>query len=412
MATFAQQTDLVRDHQEKLLEQIDPYLPIGGEARGLRPALRAAFLACPRHRFLRRFKTERGGPVHELTEDNLSSFLPVIYSESLQIYVDETGQELPASNSEPGLVMYLLELLDLESGHSVLEIGSGGGWLTAVIAHVVGPHGRVVGIEINPHLARESRRTLAGMLNGQSTTIVAGDGAAGYVEGAPYDRVTVTAGCDSFPGVLFDQVSEQGLVLLPISNKGGGEEVFLLRRQGDHFRSETAVNAWYVPLTGRSKISGYDGRTLEHMALWRRLQDRPCHSQKFWLGGRGARDLASRSYRFRSFLGKVEPGFEVFGGEEDDLAAAAAFRFGIVDEKENSIALLDGDELRGYGSPAAVRRFLGAYELWCALFMPSGIAFDLSVYRRGGVRPEGSHQWLEQRGECDFLWSLPNEPEG
>ena len=394
------QADRVRAFQEKLLAEIDPYLPIGGPPLSFRPALRDAFLACPRHRFLRRFKSARHGPVHELSEANLDDFLPVIYSESLQTYVDEAGEALAASNSEPGLVLYLLELLDLKPGQRALEIGSGGGWLTAILAHVVGPEGRAVGIEINEMLAAQSRRSLAS-LGVTNATIVCGDGALGHAPGAPYDRVTVTAGCDSFPEALFEQVAEGGLVVLPISNKGGGEEVFLLRREGARFRSEAAVNAWYVPLVGGAAIEGHDGHALRELPLWNRLKHDVCHRQSFWLGGRGARDLMARSYRFRTFLGKVEPRYRVFHAGADER-----FLFGLVDEAAGALALLDGNQLTAYGNMVALDGFLACYRRWCDLFMPSGVAFGLQIAEAGGAAPAGEAQWLERRGACDFLWSL------
>ena len=73
-------------------------------------------MACPRHRFLKRFKTAWNGPTHSLTKGTLEELLPLIYSDNaLQIYVDKAGKPLPASNSEPGFAMYLLEMPEASS---------------------------------------------------------------------------------------------------------------------------------------------------------------------------------------------------------------------------------------------------------------------------------------------------------
>ena len=179
--------------QKRLLRKIAAFHPDGGEPRRLRPSLRKAFMACPRHRFLKRFKTEKDGPTHSLTKRTEERLLPKIYGDNaLQTYVDEAGKALPATNSEPCFVMYLLEMLDLRRGQRVLEIDSGGGWLSAIMAQTVGPRGSVLGIEINPELAEHSRRcikTLGKEVNLDNLTIMTGDGGIPMDAIQPYDRI-------------------------------------------------------------------------------------------------------------------------------------------------------------------------------------------------------------------------------
>ena len=402
-----------KTHQQRLLREIANHSPYFDDGTKLRPALRKAFMACPRHRFLDRFRLRQGGETLRLTKRNAEILLPELYKDSLVVYVDADGRPLPATNSEPGYVMHLLERLDLRRGQSVMEIGSGMGWLVSVMAQAVGPRGRAVGVEINADLASRSRKLIKGLgreIDLGNLMIVTGDGAEGYAPGAPYDRVTVTAGSQSFPAMLFDQVAVGGRVMIPLSLRGGGEEVFLMERQADCFSSLRTGQGWYVALTGRSELDGFHGVALETLALWRKVHARPCFEQDFWLGGKAEMDLMMRSHRFRTYLAKTEPGYQVFVDRKEAKRGKGRWpgmTFGLVDEKAGSMVLYRGHKLYGYGTPDAAKRLLRAYRRWTAEFMPPGSCFGLTVYRSGEAPKPGRREWLERRGDCDFVWSLP-----
>jgi len=396
--------------QKQLLRKIATYHPQGGEPRRLRLSLRRAFMACPRHRFLKRFKTERDGPTHNLTKRTHERLLPTIYSDrAIQTYVDEAGKALPATNSEPGFVMYLLEMLDIRRGQRVLEIGSGGGWLSAIMAHAVGPRGSVQGIEINPSLAEHSRRCIKALgkdVDLDNLTIVTGDGGQPMDAIQPFDRVLVTAGSQSFPASLFDQVAENGKVIIPLSYRGGGEEVRLMNKEGDHFRSSEAIPAFFVPLVGTSQLNDFDGTILADLPLWQEGCDQRCLNQPFWLGGRGKRGIMNRSFWFRSYLSKIEPGYRVFVVSKKDRRRWLDATFGIVDEHGGSIAVVEGHNLVGYGSPKAAKSLIRGYRNWTREFMLAGTCFDLSIYRSGDKSATAGREWRETRGPCDLIWSL------
>lgn len=371
-------------------------------------------MACPRHRFLKRFKRTRNGPTYTLTKRTLKTLLPLIYGEhSIQIYADKNGKPLRATNSEAGFVMHLLEILDLRRGQRVMEIGSGGGWLTAIIAQVVGPKGHAVGIEIIPELADQSRqciRSLGRDIDLDNLTIVTGDGGTPIAPSPPYDRVMVTAGSQSFPIDLFEQVTDGGKVLIPLSARGGGEELFLLHKEGNRFRSIKATHARYVAMIGLSQLKDFDGVVLDDLPIWQKLREQPCFSQPFWLGGRGQPGLMTRSVAFRSYLSKTERNFRIFTDKKDKTRWEGS-TFGVIDEEAESIALVEGHNLVGYGSPKAVNDLLRGYRSWTRAFMPAGWCFDLAIYRSGDAPRPRRRQWLEHRGSCDFLWSLADGTE-
>jgi protein-L-isoaspartate(D-aspartate) O-methyltransferase len=83
-----------------------------------------------------------------------------IYSDAVMIHVDAAGERLPSTNSQPSYVLWLLDQLDPRPGQRLLEIGSGSGWLAAVMAELVGKGGRVTGMEIIPELAAQSQADL------------------------------------------------------------------------------------------------------------------------------------------------------------------------------------------------------------------------------------------------------------
>lgn len=177
-----------------------------GVLRDPSPAIEAAFFAVPRHRFVQRFRTW-----------NDPTWRTVEYAE---VYTDEPiilaagdGAAVASTCSMPSYILALVQWLDVRPGHRVLEIGSGCGWLAAVLGHLAGPAGHVVGVEFLADLAEASRRNLADIAN---VEIITGDGAAGYEPGAPYDRVIATAGMREIPGALMRQTKPGALLLLPI----------------------------------------------------------------------------------------------------------------------------------------------------------------------------------------------------
>jgi protein-L-isoaspartate O-methyltransferase len=85
----------------------------------------------------------------------------------------------------------MFDALDLHPGHSVLGIGTGTGWNAALLCRRVGTRGRVVSIEVDPVIAEGARAALAAA--GYSPLVITGDGADGYPDAAPYDRVLATA---------------------------------------------------------------------------------------------------------------------------------------------------------------------------------------------------------------------------
>jgi len=120
------------------------------------------------------------------------------------------GEE--ATISQPTTVAIMTEALEVDKGHKVLEIGTGSGYQAAILSKLVGP-GKVYTVEINKTLAKRAKETLKSYKNIQ---VFSKDGSEGLPEQAPFDRIIVTAGAPEEPLSLLDQLTDPGIMLVPV----------------------------------------------------------------------------------------------------------------------------------------------------------------------------------------------------
>jgi len=118
--------------------------------------------------------------------------------------------------SQPSIVAYMIENLDLRKNHKVLEVGAGTGWSAALISRIVYP-GKVFTIEIDEDLVELAKKNIS-KLNIKNVEIIHRDGSLGYEKEAPYDRCIVTAACPRIPPPLIQQLKENGKLISPVGN--------------------------------------------------------------------------------------------------------------------------------------------------------------------------------------------------
>jgi protein-L-isoaspartate(D-aspartate) O-methyltransferase len=146
--------------------------------------------------------------------------------------------------SQPYIVALMTELLDVQPGETVLEVGTGSGYQAAVAAELTD---RVWTVEILPELAQRARGTLDRLGYARVQTRNA-DGYFGWPENGPYDGIIVTAAPDHIPAPLVQQLNEGGRMVIPIGPPGSYQTLWRLTKQQDKVVSENITGVVFVPL--------------------------------------------------------------------------------------------------------------------------------------------------------------------
>ena len=144
--------------------------------------------------------------------------------------------------SQPYIVGYMTEALNLEPHHRVLEIGTGCGYQTAVLAELAA---EVYSIELIPELADRARETVSGM--GYSNIIIrTGDGYQGWPDRAPFDRIIGAAAAPAVPAALINQLAEGGLLVMPV---GVASQVLqVVKKRGGSVETVNTLPVRFVPM--------------------------------------------------------------------------------------------------------------------------------------------------------------------
>lgn len=146
------------------------------------------------------------------------------------------------TNSQPRTVEDMLRLLQVEAGHRVLDVGAGSGWTTALLAHLTGPTGSVLGVELEPDLAVWGAENLGRTGMPWARLVAADPEVLGAPDGAPYDRILVSAEARTIPDALLDQLADPGRMVLPV----GTTMTLVVRDGGDTVTHHGAYR--FVPL--------------------------------------------------------------------------------------------------------------------------------------------------------------------
>ena len=158
-------------------------------------AVRAAFAVVPRAGFLPRTERRRA---------NFDGPISIGHGQT---------------NSQPRTVATMLTLLDVRPGQRVLDVGSGSGWTTALLGHLVGPTGTVLGVELEPELAVWGAENLSRAGLPHASIRVAEPGVLGAPAEAPWDRILVSANADALPQTLVDQLTPDGVMVIPVRGR-------------------------------------------------------------------------------------------------------------------------------------------------------------------------------------------------
>lgn len=148
--------------------------------------------------------------------------------------------------SQPYIVAYMTEALQLEPEHKVLEIGTGSGYQAAVLAEIVKKE--VYSIEIIPDLAEGARRALAAA-GYRNVQIRSGNGYLGWHEHAPFDRIIVTAAPPEIPQALVDQLAVGGIMVAPVGT--GYQHMVIITKTPNGVAEKRTIPVRFVPMVSK-----------------------------------------------------------------------------------------------------------------------------------------------------------------
>lgn len=187
------------------------------------PDVVRAMQTVPRHRFV---------PADYVDQAYADHPLPIGYGQTI---------------SQPYIVAWMTELLALQPGEKVLEIGTGSGYQAAVLAEL--GEIDVYSIEIVPELAEQAANRLRD-LGYTDVHVKQGDGYYGWEAYAPFDAIIVTAAPDHLPAPLASQLKDGGRLVIPIGPPGGYQSLWQFVKDGDELRAYNMGGVIFVPFTG------------------------------------------------------------------------------------------------------------------------------------------------------------------
>ena len=146
--------------------------------------------------------------------------------------------------SQPYIVAYMTEVLDVQESHRVLEIGTGSGYQAAVLAKLAS---EVWTIETVPQLAAAATEVLRDLgLN--NVHVKVGDGYKGWPEQAPFDRIMATAAPEEIPAPLIEQLAAGGRLVIPVGSQGGPQWIVVVEKTGAEVVRKRTIPVQFVPL--------------------------------------------------------------------------------------------------------------------------------------------------------------------
>ena len=226
--------------------------------------IEAAFAQVPREHYL--------GPGPWEGFRFVGKYLTTPDDDPVYVYTDRLFGLIPAkgiNNGQPSLHAALMANANVNVGDHILHVGAGTGYYSAILAHIVGPGGRVTAVEFDPDLAARAATHLADVPN---VTVVAGD--ACTVSFDPADVIYVNAGFSRVPLSWLDGLRDGGRLILPMGSRAGlkdvgsgkmdmakvmrlyqSQVVFRVERRGDEFHVTPGIPAAFIPAEGSDEAS-------------------------------------------------------------------------------------------------------------------------------------------------------------
>ena len=338
------------------------------------PRVAAAFREVLRHRFL------PGRRLSEIYEDA-----------AILTKVGERGLPM-SSSSQPAIMAVMLQQLDPRPGHRVLEIGAGTGYNAALLAHLVGPGGSVVSLEIDEDLCAQARANLAGA-GVEGVELVHADGSGGWPAGAQYDRVILTASASDLAFAWVDQLAPGGRLVLPLVLAGPTQLSVALEKRGASLVGRSAAWCGFMPLRGEMAVEADPSEPPDQVGGWACGPSAPAGVE-----------LTPADLRagFESWLALTQEGYVRLRPHDGDGPL-----FGLADDRGAALvaAAAGSYPVELYGeAEAAAARLAAAHREWTRR-RPRIEQLRLAAFPSGGEPPAGAGGRLFRRERFTFAVS-------
>ena len=171
-------------------------------------------------------------------------FIPKIYR-----FMESYDKPLPIGHnqtiSQPSLVAFMTEKLNIQENHRVLEIGTGTGFQTAILASLCK---QIYTIEIIPELLIQAKNNI-GKLNLDNVNFIESDGHSGHPDAAPYNRIIVTAAAKQIPEKLLDQLTPGGRMIIPVGEIGEDQSLRIITKSDSgELSNKPSIFVRFVPM--------------------------------------------------------------------------------------------------------------------------------------------------------------------
>ena len=354
-------------------------------------------------------------------------FIPhVTPAEAYRNYPIDTQRHGSVTTScapQPEVMTLMLEQLDPQPGHRILEIGAGTGYNAAIMSSITGDQGHVTSVDIEADITANARRALDengyGAVNCQQA-----DGWNGYPPDAPYDRIMSTVGVTEIPTAWLEQTTEDAIIVTPIQVRGFTMGAALQKR-GHDLVSNSICHCTPLPIRGtRKTVIGHhtvgnspsgpvqmtiavdegadtaakDAADLLQEEMWLRQTEHPTeqilHTTNMWSGFYMACAGDPRLFMVRS---------------PDQDTAPHATGYGLADPDSRSAAIIWDDRpghLAVYGNEVACNLMLEHIENWLEAQMPTIADLRIRVLPSPPAATE-PRQWIvtRQSGQCWVMWT-------
>lgn len=395
-------TQSERQAQKSIKTRLDRYVDEFKENGVIRsPAIESAFRSVPRHQLVNRFFvankefTSRSGYQEIVNDPNNPDpkHLDLIYSH--RALVTRLGANgLPSSStSMPALVANMLELLRVQSGQKVLEIGAGTGYNAALIAEIVGDPSLVVSVDIQEDVVEQTKKLLQEAGYGE-IKVLALDGFFGVPEESPFDRVVATVGLFDVSPHWANQLATGGEMLLPLY-QGGACPLLRVRLEDERLRGKVVGGSGFMAIQGEMVPE-----SPQPFPQLQEEEDSAVERRPGWDLGKG---MGGARYDFWFFVTASEQrGSLLPVPGADDGTTWIDWTFGLAQGRARVVAAPDELVLVGKAEPL-LERLNELFDLWETADRPSASDFEVEFFAKEDFTPTEGALAIERKYHWQVL---------